>query len=166
MTMHVTKIIKQPDYTDDMHIVFGRTFVNGSGNSIRKTIVTCFVRTAAIKGWLLGVIRELKHQMFLVPRTPTGSIFTAWQPLRMSRRSWAAVTDWKREFSGWNQGFKFWVLEEYLSYKSRNSSSEIMFLNYSVGVRDVFTSFWLMICIWHANRVPFPVLRGQPCRSE
>ena len=77
MTMHVTKIIKQPDYTDDMHIVFGRTFVNGSGNSIRKTIVTCFVRTAAIKGWLLGVIRELKHQMFLVPRTPTGSIFTA-----------------------------------------------------------------------------------------
>ena len=72
----------------------------------------------------------------------------------------------KREFSGWNQGFKFWVLEEYLSYKSRNSSSEIMFLNYSVGVRDVFTSFWLMICIWHANRVPFPVLRGQPCRSE
>ena len=33
--------------------------------------------------------------MFLVPRTPTGSIFVEWQPLRMSRRSWAAVTDFK-----------------------------------------------------------------------
>ena len=40
-------------------------------------------------------IRELKHQTFLVPPTPTGSIFAAWQPLRMSRRSWAAVTDFK-----------------------------------------------------------------------
>ena len=38
---------------------------------------------------------ELKHQTFLVSRTPTGSIFAAWQPLRMSRRSWAAVTDFK-----------------------------------------------------------------------
>ena len=26
---------------------------------------------------------------------PTGSIFATWQPLRMSRRSWAAVTDFK-----------------------------------------------------------------------
>ena len=33
---------------------------------------------------------ELRHQTFLVPRTPTGSIFAAWQPLRMSRHSWAA----------------------------------------------------------------------------
>ena len=40
-------------------------------------------------------IRELKHQTFLVSPTPTGSIFAAWQPLRMSRRSWAAVTDFK-----------------------------------------------------------------------
>ena len=39
--------------------------------------------------------RELKQQTFLVPRTPTGSIFATWQPLRMSRRSWAAVTDFK-----------------------------------------------------------------------
>ena len=38
-------------------------------------------------------------------------------------------------------------------------------LNYSVGVRDGFTLFCLMIYIWHANRVPNPVLRGQPCRS-
>jgi len=29
----------------------------------------------------------------LEPRTPTGSIFAAWQPLRMPRRSWATVTD-------------------------------------------------------------------------
>ena len=40
-------------------------------------------------------MRELKHQTFLVPRTPTGSIFAAWQPLRMSRRSGVAVTDFK-----------------------------------------------------------------------
>ena len=38
-------------------------------------------------------IGELKHQTFLEPGTPTESIFAAWQPLRMSRRSWAAVTD-------------------------------------------------------------------------
>ena len=44
---------------------------------------------------LLTVTRELKHQTLLVPRTPTGSIVAAWQPLRMSRRSWAAVTDFK-----------------------------------------------------------------------
>ena len=39
--------------------------------------------------------RELKHQTFLVPRTPTGCIFAAWQLLRLSRRSWAAVRDFK-----------------------------------------------------------------------
>ena len=33
--------------------------------------------------------------MFLVPRTLTRSIFAAWQPLRMSRRSWAVGTDFK-----------------------------------------------------------------------
>ena len=43
-------------------------------------------------------IRELKPQMFLVPRTPTGSIFAAWQPLRLSRRSWVAATDFKTRF--------------------------------------------------------------------
>ena len=41
------------------------------------------------------VSKELKHQTFLVPGTPTGSICAAWQPLRISRRSWAAVTDFK-----------------------------------------------------------------------
>ena len=35
-------------------------------------------------------------------------------------------------------------------------------LNYSVGVRDVLMLFCLIICIWHANRVPDPVLRGRP----
>ena len=39
-------------------------------------------------------------------------------------------------------------------------------LNYSVGVGDVFMLFCLIICIWHANRVPDPVLRGQPYRSR
>ena len=43
--------------------------------------------------------RELKHQTFLVPRTPPRSNFAAWQPLCMSRHSCAAVT-----------GFKTWVL--------------------------------------------------------
>ena len=48
--------------------------------------------------WNYGIcrdIRELKHQTFLVPRTLAGSIFSAWQPLRMSRRSWVAATDFK-----------------------------------------------------------------------
>ena len=39
-------------------------------------------------------------------------------------------------------------------------------LNYSLGVRDGFTLFCLMICIWHANRVPDPVLCDQPCHSS
>ena len=56
----------------------------------------CFLDVLNIIGlFFLTVIRELKHQTILVPRTPTGSIFAAWQPLRMSRRSWAAVTDLK-----------------------------------------------------------------------
>ena len=38
-------------------------------------------------------------------------------------------------------------------------------LNYSVGVRDGFTLVCLVICIWCVNRVPNPVLRGQPCLS-
>ena len=56
----------------------------------------CFLDVLNIIGlFFLTVIRELKHQTILVPRTPTGSIFAAWQPLRMSRRSWVAVTDFK-----------------------------------------------------------------------
>ena len=38
-------------------------------------------------------------------------------------------------------------------------------MNYSVGVRDGFTLVCIMIYIWRVNRVPDPVLRGQPCRS-
>ena len=89
----------------------------------------------------------------------------------------------KREFSGWNQRFKFWVLRRVfviLKYKlfvwnhvffvrKKQNLTQIFErhfqLNYSVGVRDGFTLFCIMICIWHANRVPDPVLRGQPCRS-
>ena len=80
------------------------------------------------------------------------------------------------ETSGSNSGF----FEECSSYKSRNSSvwNHVFFvtkkqnltqiferhfqLNYSVGVRDVFMLFCLIICIWHANRVPDPGLRGRP----
>ena len=83
------------------------------------------------------------------------------------------------ETRGSNSGF----LEEYSSYKSRNSSSEIMLssygtkqnltqiferhfqLNYSVGVRDGFTLFCLMICSWRANPVEDAVLHGRPRRS-
>ena len=38
-------------------------------------------------------------------------------------------------------------------------------INYSVSVRDGFMLVCLMICIWHVNHVPDPVLRRQPCRS-
>ena len=50
--------------------------------------------TEVSDAWFV-LIRELKHQTFLVPRTVTGSSFAAWQSLRMSRRCWAAVTDFK-----------------------------------------------------------------------
>ena len=64
--------------------------------STKFTRQRCFLDFLNIIGlFFLTVIRELKHQTILVPRTPTGSIFAAWQPLRMSRRSWAAVTDFK-----------------------------------------------------------------------
>ena len=39
--------------------------------------------------------RQLKNQTFLVPRTPTRSIFAAWKPLLMSRRSWVVVINFK-----------------------------------------------------------------------
>ena len=101
--------------------------------------------------------------------------------------AWQAVLELrsrssKREFSGWNQRFKFCVLPksirhtkvEILRLKScflrmKENLTQIFErhfqLNYSVGVRDGFTLYCLMICIWPANRVPDPVLRGQPCRS-
>ena len=83
----------------------------------------------------------------------------------------------KREFSGWNQRFQFCVLRRvkfsvwnYVFFVRKKQNLTQIFerhfqLNYSVGVRDGFTLFCLMICIWHANRVPDPVLRGQLCRS-
>ena len=87
----------------------------------------------------------------------------------------------KRKFSGWNQRFKFWVLRRvkffvwnHVFFVRKKPNLTQIFerhfqLNYSVSVRDGFTLFCLMICIWHqiwhANRVPDPVLRGQPCLS-
>ena len=89
----------------------------------------------------------------------------------------------KRKFSGWNQRFKFWVLRRVfgiqrqkffvwnpvLFVRKKKNLTQIFErhfqLNYSVSVRDGFTLFCLIICILHANRVPDPVLRGQPCCS-
>ena len=120
----------------------------------------------------------------MVPRTPTGSIFAAWQPLRMSRRSWARVTDFKTrvlrlkpevQILGSSKSIRHTKVEIprlkscFLRKKEtklnanhwKRFSTEL-----SVGVRDDgFTLFCLMICIWHANRVPDPVPCGQPCRT-
>ena len=144
----------------------------------------CFLDVLNIIGLLLlTVTRELKYQMFMVPRTPTGSIFAAWQPLRMSRRSWAAVMGFKTrvltlkpevqipcspksvrhtkvEIFIWNHVFFVIKKQNVTQIFERHFQ-----LNYSVGVRDGFTLFCLMSCIWHAKRVLDPVLRGQPCRS-
>ena len=131
-------------------------------------------------------VMELKHQAFLVTRTPTGSIFAAWQPLRMSRRSWAAVTDFKTRVLRLKPEAHAQILGSLKSI--RHTKVEILHLkscffvtkqknltqiferhfqlNYSVFVRDVFTLFCSMICILHSNRVPDGVLRGQPCRSQ
>ena len=125
---------------------------------------------------------ELKHQTFLVPRTPTGSIFAAWQPLRMSRRSWAAVTDFKTRVLRLKPGVQILGssknirhtkaeilrLKSYFLRKKETNFTQIFErhfqMNYSDGVRNGFTLVCLMICIWRVNRVPDPVLRGQPCR--
>ena len=122
--------------------------------------------------------RELKHQTVLVPRkyfcsmTATAHVKTFLKCGHGLQNASSQV-----ETRGSNSGF----FEEYSSYKSKNSSSEIMFsleernttsrkkrhfqMSYSVGVRDGFTSVCLMTCVWRVNRVSDPVLRGQPCRS-
>ena len=89
----------------------------------------------------------------------------------------------KCEFSGWNQKFKFWVLwrvfviqkwkffvwNHVFFVRKKQNLTQIFkrhfYLNDSVGVRHGFTLFCLMICIWHANRVPDPVPCGQLCRT-
>ena len=88
----------------------------------------------------------------------------------------------KLEFSGWNQRFKFWVLRRVFVIQKRKFFvwNHVFFvrkkqnftqiferhfqMNYSDGVRNGFTLVCLMIRIWRVNRVPDPVLRGQPCR--
>ena len=127
--------------------------------------------------------RELKHQTFLVPRTPTGSIFAAWQPLRMSRPSWLAVTDFKTRVLGLkpevqilrssrsirHTKVKFFVWNHVFFERKKQNFTQIFErhfqMNYSVGVRDGFTLVCSMICIWRVNRVPDPVLRRQSCLS-
>ena len=126
---------------------------------------------------------ELKHQTFLVPWTPTGSIFAAWQPLRMSRGSWAAVTDFKTrvlrlkpevQILGSSKSIRHTKVEV-LRLKScflRKKETKLNANLWKAFSTELFCrrSWWfhvicLMICIWHANRVPDPVLRGQPCLS-
>ena len=113
-----------------------------------------------------------------------GSIFAALQPLRLLRRSWAAVMDFKTRvvrlkpevhilgFSKSIRHTKVEILQQKLCFLRTNETKlnanlwRVSFqLNYFVGVRDGFTFFCLTICIWHANRVPDPVLSCQPCRS-
>ena len=72
------------------------------------------------------------------------------------------------EYSSYNSRKRFVWNNVFFVRKKQNLTQifERFFqLNYSVGVRDGFTLFCLMICIWHANCFPDPVLRGQPCRS-
>ena len=132
---------------------------------------------------MLCIIRELKHQTFLAPRTPTGRIFAAWQLLRMSKRSWAAVTDFKTrvlrlkpvvQILGSSKSIRHTKVKIlrlkscFLRRKETNLNPNL----WKTLSTELFCrrSWWfyvvfLMICIWHANRVPNPVLRGQPCRS-
>ena len=58
----------------------------------RWACAACCQDTVSNPGLIAVINRELKHQTVLVPRTPTGSIFAARQPLRMWRLSRAAVT--------------------------------------------------------------------------
>ena len=66
--------------------------LNSNGTELEQVVDT--LRTSRRSGWRRFNYRELKHQTFFVPQTPTASIFAAWQPLRTSR----------------HQRFKFWVL--------------------------------------------------------
>ena len=89
--------------------------------------------------------RKLKHQTFLVPRTPTGSIFAACQDV-LELRSRTS----KREFSGHGlqnvssqaetRGLNSGFFKEYSSYKSKHSSSEIMFSSKerNKSLKDIF----------------------------
>ena len=133
---------------------------------------------------LLSLRRKLKHQTFLEPRTSTGSIFAAWQPLRMSKRSWAAVTDFNTrvltlkpevQILCSSKSFRHTKVESprlkscFLVRDKQNLTQifERHFqLNYSVGVRDGFTLFCLMICICRANRVTDPVRRSHAVRES
>ena len=102
------------------------------------------------------VIRELKHQTFLVPRTPTGSIFcsmtaTGHATMFLSCGYGLQNASSQVETRGSNSGF----FEEYLSeimfffVRKKQNFTQIFErhfqMNYSVGVRDGFTLVCLMI---------------------
>ena len=147
----------------------------------------CFLDVLNIIGlFFLTVIRELKHQTILVPRTPTGSIFAAWQPLRMSRRSWAAVTDFKTrvlrlkpevQILGSSKSIRHTKVE-ILRLRScflRKKETKFNASFWKAFSTELFCrrSWWFQVVLLNdlhlangtQNRVPDPVLRGQPCRS-
>ena len=92
---------------------------------------------------------------------------------------------WKREFSGWNSrrgsNSRFFLKSirhakvEILSLKScflRKKETKLDANLWNAFLSELFCRrsscfhvVLLMICIWHPNRVPDPVLRGQPCHT-
>ena len=66
-----------------------------SGGSVAERLERWTCNPEAPSSAPTAVNRELNHQTFLVPQTPTGNIFAAWHPLCMTSRSWAAVTEFK-----------------------------------------------------------------------
>ena len=111
-----------------------------SGGSVAERLERWTCNPEAPSSAPTAVNRELNHQTFLVPQTPTGSIFAAWHPLCMTSRSWAAVTEFKTRVLRLKPEVQILGSpEEYSSYKSRNSSSEIMFSSYE---RKLNANLW------------------------
>ena len=127
-------------------------------------------------------IGELKHQTFLEPRTPTGSIFAAWQPLRTSRRSWAAVTDFNArvltlkpevQILCSSKSFRHTKVEipRLKSYFPRKRDQNLTQIFKKTFSTELFRrcSWWFHVVLLNdiyllrKPRPPDPVLRGQPC---
>ena len=106
---------------------------------------------------------------------PTGSIFAAWQPLCMSRRSWVMVTDFKMRVlrlkpevhilgssrSIRHTKVKFFVWNHvFFIRKKQNFHAKLIFERhfFFVGVRDSFTFFLVL-------KFPFVSLEPQ-CLPE
>ena len=86
--MATLELLAEKEKLLDAKGLYGDTVIKNLARIKLPTLITAqVVETSDTRG--------LKHQTFLVPRTPTGSIFAAWQPLRMWRRSWVEVTYFK-----------------------------------------------------------------------